>query len=339
MGIVRTASRRVAGLFRERAARRPSAALRRGVRDLRPTAEDLEGRTLLSVGLDPTWGFGGLSQLNVPASTATNNYYQNIRRDRLAEWPGRGSREFDDLLRPGRDNSTSSLFVARLTHRRFPRLDLRLRRDDDDPGGLRRRDLQCERRRHRGPVQRHDRRPGDRHSRGLAARRAPANLVVAQLNPKRLPRHDVRHGSGFELINFGTSTPTGVLRQCVPGDRGPRARSNIATTVGLTTTISGVSTTTDAFAIARLNTNGSLDTTFNTTGMQTVSFNTGGTTPADATASGLVVQSNDSVVVVGSGRPADQRHDPPQRHAERYRRGAAHVRRHARQRRSTAPAC
>ena len=72
------ASLRVAGLLRDRTGPRPSAMLRRGRRRLRPMAEDLEGRTLLSVGLDPTYGFGGVAQLNVPANTATTGYDQSI---------------------------------------------------------------------------------------------------------------------------------------------------------------------------------------------------------------------------------------------------------------------
>ena len=52
--------------------------LRRGRRKLLPMAESLEGRTLLSVGLDPTYGFGGVSELNVPPNTATTTYFQSI---------------------------------------------------------------------------------------------------------------------------------------------------------------------------------------------------------------------------------------------------------------------
>ncbi len=42
-----------------------------------PMAEDLEGRTLLSVGLDPTYGFGGVAEVNVPATTATTSFSQS----------------------------------------------------------------------------------------------------------------------------------------------------------------------------------------------------------------------------------------------------------------------
>ena len=72
------ASLRVAGLLRDRTGPRPSAMLRRGRRRLRPMAEDLEGRTLLSVGLDPTYGFGGVAELGLPPNTATTTYDESI---------------------------------------------------------------------------------------------------------------------------------------------------------------------------------------------------------------------------------------------------------------------
>ena len=89
------ASLRVAGLLRDRTGPRPSAMLRRGRRRLRPMAEDLEGRTLLSVGLDPTYGFGGVAELGLPPNTATTTYYQIDQLDRLAERQGCGGRGDD----------------------------------------------------------------------------------------------------------------------------------------------------------------------------------------------------------------------------------------------------
>ena len=49
-----------------------------GRRMLRPITENLEGRTVLSVGLDPTYGFGGVAELLVPPNTATTSYYESI---------------------------------------------------------------------------------------------------------------------------------------------------------------------------------------------------------------------------------------------------------------------
>ena len=72
------AFRRVVSLVWDRKAPRPPATLRPGRRMLRPITENLEGRTVLSVGLDPTYGFGGVAQLLVPPNTATTSYYESI---------------------------------------------------------------------------------------------------------------------------------------------------------------------------------------------------------------------------------------------------------------------
>jgi uncharacterized delta-60 repeat protein len=51
--------------------------------------------------------------------------------------------------------------------------------------------------------------------------------------------------------------------------------------------------------VARLNTDGTLDTSFNGTGMETVSFDAGGWTPTVEAVSGVVVQPDDKIVLVG----------------------------------------
>src|SRR5262249_14524638 len=59
------------------------------------------------------------------------------------------------------------------------------------------------------------------------------------------------------------------------------------------------------FAVARLNADGSLDTSFNSTGIQTVAFNIGpaasGSTPAarDDEANGVAIQSDGKIVLAG----------------------------------------
>ena len=70
--------RRVAGQIGGAEPARRSAAVRRRSHALRPMTEDLEGRTLLSLGLDPTWGFGGEAALMVPLNTATTTYSESI---------------------------------------------------------------------------------------------------------------------------------------------------------------------------------------------------------------------------------------------------------------------
>ena len=49
---------------------------------MRPFAEDLEGRTLLSVGLDQNFGFGGVAQINAPPNTTNASYSQRSTRSR-----------------------------------------------------------------------------------------------------------------------------------------------------------------------------------------------------------------------------------------------------------------
>jgi uncharacterized delta-60 repeat protein len=52
------------------------------------------------------------------------------------------------------------------------------------------------------------------------------------------------------------------------------------------------------FAVARLNTNGSLDTTFDVTGKRVIPFNAGGSNTDDA--SGIAVQADGKIVIVGT---------------------------------------
>ncbi len=79
MRTVHHASENAAGVFARGlgGSRRP-AALRRGRRRMRPFAEDLEGRTLLSVGLDQNFGFGGVAQINAPPNTTNASYSQAL---------------------------------------------------------------------------------------------------------------------------------------------------------------------------------------------------------------------------------------------------------------------
>src|SRR5579885_2794818 len=61
-----------------REVRGPLKSGRRRGRAMRPMAEGLEGRALLAVGLDPTYGFGGLALLNIPQNTATTENFESI---------------------------------------------------------------------------------------------------------------------------------------------------------------------------------------------------------------------------------------------------------------------
>ena len=151
------------GTARPRVRPRPCA----GCGAMLPRAEDLEGRTLLSVGLDPTYGFGGVAEVNQPATSATTSFSQNDRLDRLAERPGGAGRDpDDDNRRRGRDEHHRLERLA-AHHVRHARYVLRLEWFPDDPLDHRWRDIQCQhelRSTDRGPVERVDRRRGGRHS-------------------------------------------------------------------------------------------------------------------------------------------------------------------------------
>src|SRR6185437_1500669 len=78
MTYVNLTTRRAAGASSDHKFPGPRASLRRRSRTLRPMAEGLEERALLSVGLDPTYGFGGVALLNVPQNTATTENFESI---------------------------------------------------------------------------------------------------------------------------------------------------------------------------------------------------------------------------------------------------------------------
>ena len=133
----------------------------------------------------------------------------------------------------------------------------------------------------------------------------PEEFLVAQLTSNGAL--DTSFGtSGIELFNFGATFSAG-------GDShglalGPDGKIVVATTLFSTATSS------DVFGIARLNTNGTLDTTFNTTGLVTLApFNAPATPATDDMANAVVVQPDSKIVVVGqadlpdvaAGTPAD----------------------------------
>src|SRR5271157_1129617 len=62
---------------------RPSIARRAGRGKLVPRADYLEDRTLMSVGLDPTFGYGGEVQFSYPASAGTTYAYVHVTSSAL----------------------------------------------------------------------------------------------------------------------------------------------------------------------------------------------------------------------------------------------------------------
>ncbi len=277
---------RVAGLPLFRMGARPSAMLRRGRRMLRPMAEGLEGRTLLSVGLDPTYGFGGVSELNLPPNTATTTYFQTI--ESIALQSGKVV-AVGQTTAEGSGSDVTSLNVWRLNTNGT--LDTSfgssgMQTIPTSAGGVTytvdtAADI---------AVQSN----GSIDVLALVTPTSPAGseeYLVAQLTATGAL--DTSFGnSGIALVSFGANFSVDAETSSLA--LGPDGKIVIATTL-----FSSASSS-DVFGIARLNTNGTLDTTFNTTGLFTVPPLNAPATPAlDDTANAVVVQPDSKIVVVG----------------------------------------
>ena len=213
MGMGNNASRRLVGLFRDRKAPRPTATLRRARRTLMPRAEDLEGRTLLSVGLDPTYGFGGVAEVNQPATSATTSYSQTTGS--IAMQNGQVVQVGTMTSQAGSSTSTTDLNVSRLTTSGTLDTSFGSSGTTDDPVDHRWRDIQCRHELHstnRGPVERVDRRRGGRHPDELSPRGAPGRPAYL----RRVPRQDVRHRGG-RALQFRLETLAVVGQRGYPG--------------------------------------------------------------------------------------------------------------------------
>ncbi len=293
MGIVRTASRGVAGLFRERQARRPSGALRRGLRDLRPMAEDLEGRTLLSVGLDPTWGMGGLSAVVLPQNTSTNTYSDSYNTLALQNGQVVQAGTMTAMPTGSVGTSTTNLIVSRLTI--SGTLDTTF-----GVGGTATIPLTMG-----GVAYTID--PADTtayiavQSNGTidvlesviptSSSTGNSEYMIVQLTSNGSV--DPTFGtSGALFIPFGTTASPDTNTSAAALAIGPNGK---LVALGDTTLPSGDT----VFAIAQVNTNGTLDTTFNGTGTTTVDFHLAPAGTEVDIANNLVVQPNGSIVVVG----------------------------------------
>jgi uncharacterized delta-60 repeat protein len=286
MEIVRFVSGRRAerGLRRERPRLAPTLRKRR--RSLRPLAEGLEVRSLLSVGLDPSFGFGGVAQLNFPSSATTATTFEvgKIGLD-SGQIVAVGTETTDTFGSTGTIvSSTTNLAVVELNTNgsidtafgtngiaTIPLVSGTSTYTLDDADDI--------------AVQ----------SNGQIVVLAtgslsgsPDDFVVARLDANGAL--DPSFGrSGLEFFNFGTGFATQPFDTAALAI-GPSSQIVVA---GSVSTATG-----DEFAVARLNTNGSLDTTFNSTGLVTVPFSIGTSVGADAT--GVVVQPNGAIVVVGN---------------------------------------
>ena len=279
---------------------------RRGSRRLRPIAECLEGRTLLSIGLDSSFGFGGISEPNLPPSTTTHTYSQYISAIALQD--GQvvevGTLQTYNIVGQNIVGETEDLFVTQLdvdgsddatfgtggttmipvvsggVIDNVTGVDIVVQPDGEiDVLGL------------ATP-------PG-------ALTAASQQWVVAQLTPDG--SLDTSFGNaGVALIGFGTSSsPQDTLSAAALA----LAPDGKIVAVGSTST----STSSDqVFAIAQLNANGTPDTTFNGTGTTTVDFHVAGASPEMDTANAVVVQPNGAIVVAGSAQLTDSSSDSPE---------------------------
>ena len=183
---------------------------RRGRRMLRPMAEGLEGRTLLSVGLDPTYGFGGVAIERPDQQRDDHILFRVASSNAIALQNGKVVAVGTMTSSPSRDQhgrTTSSLNVSRLNTNGYARHDLRLRRHDDDPVVLRRRDL------HTRPLEDIAVQSsgtidvlGRRSATAPATTRRARRFVVAQLTANGAPGHVVRHlGDRAVQLRHGNS--------------------------------------------------------------------------------------------------------------------------------------
>lgn len=283
------------GWFGGRRTASRSGLARRRRYEMRPMPESLEGRTLLSVGLDPTWGWGGGAAPFLPPDTATTSYRSSV--DSIAMQNGQvvGLSTLTTTVTGsgGSSTSTSNLVVTRLTT--SGAVD-----GTFGTGGTAVIPLTG------GGVAY----TTDSSNTGDIAVQSNGNIdVLATVTPTggnvsnemmvvQLTANgaiDPSFGtSGFQFISFGTSTT-------------PQSVSGTALAIGPNGKIDALGGTTDSngdqvFAVVQLTSNGMLDTSFNGTGKATVNFQLAGTTPGNEmdSPSGIVVQSNGSVVVVGS---------------------------------------
>ncbi len=255
--------------------------------------EDLEGRTLLSVGLDPTFGFGGESAMIAPQNTSTDTYSENISS--IASQSGQVVEVGTLTTSPtaSGSSSTTSLIVTRLTAAGSIDTSFGSNGTETIPvltvGGTT-----------YNVVDADDIAVDSNGKIDILATVDNSSTfdnewMVARLNSNGSVNTSFGT-SGFELIDFATSSSTQYNLSASSLAIGPDGK---IVAVGSTSTST---TNGEVFAVARLNTNGLLDTSFNGTGMATVDFKVGGSSGESDTTSAVVVQPDDKIVVVGSAQ-------------------------------------
>jgi uncharacterized delta-60 repeat protein len=267
---------------RKIAVRSASVGARKG-RQSRPMAEVLEARALLTVGLDPTYGFGGVAPAIAPANTSANNYqlFYNAVALQDGEVVELGTLTTTPKLGI---SSTTDLIVTRLGSDGF--LDPTF-----GSGGTQ--DI---------PVAAGGTSYNVTYAKDILVQTDGAIEILAQVVPV--------HGDAEENETIVAQlTPNGALDgsfgtggiELIPGVNGSRMAIEpddkivVAGSAPASLPVPG-----GDFAITRLNANGSPDTSFNGTGTATVGFDLGGAFAySNGSAYGVVVQPDGKVVAVG----------------------------------------
>ncbi|ODU01435.1 MAG: hypothetical protein ABS79_01640 [Planctomycetes bacterium SCN 63-9] len=277
---------------------------RRAQFSLRPVAEGLEGRELMAnLGLDPTFGFGGIANTPNPASTATADTYSSLK-DVAVQSDGKilgvGTRTVYQNQAPF--GSTNNILVQRVN------ADGTLDGSFGSGGQFVVPSLKFG----SGTLE---------ATEVAAALQADGKLVIlarASGTPSgsmfsindfaviRIMQNgalDTSFGDGgVRLIDFGTAqttsdqydTPTSIAI-------GPNGQIVVAgSTFTPSKVVNGnIIPGSQDFAVAQLSTNGALDTSFGTGGKQTVAFDKGGNSDNYDGANAVAIQPDGKVVLVG----------------------------------------
>ena len=280
MATANTASGDAARTTGAREVCRPPVARRRGRRRLRPIAEGLEARTLLSAGPDPTWESGGGSALIARPDDSTTpdvGAFQSIAMQNgqvvVVGSLVSGAAGNLTVTRFNPDGSIDTSFGTKGTEI-IPLTDGSGTYQVESPADIA---VQSD---------------GDIDILATAIRRRVRALIeflVVQLTPNG-PIDTTFGTSGFAWIDFGSN----------PSSYGSRADFLAIAPDGKIVAVGGSSGGSVAFTIARLNTDGTLDTSFDGTGMATITLQPGGGSNYNYEVGGVVIEPDNSIVVAGS---------------------------------------
>ena len=265
-----------------------------------PRVDFLEDRTLMSVGLDPTFGMGGEVQLTYPASSG-NSAYVNVTSSAIQP-DGKivVGGTLDQYSMSSSGSSTEDLIVFRLNPDGSPdssfgsggRTVISVQAGGthvDSTGGYV--DLQPDGKILVG---------GSDTLNPSATSSDTGDFVIARLTAAGALDTSF-NSTGIQTVNIGNTTANDYSSSLAGLALTPDGKIVAA---GTTTPPSPGPTASASqdFVVARLTSAGALDTSFNNTGTETINFTaaTPTTPPSNDTASGVVVQTDGKIVVAGT---------------------------------------